>query len=143
MELPKISLKNTQGNLTNDKNNRFIQPRSVGAERNLYISPSNFNGIPGQFTYQNTLPRLLPEQGFTPPNYYLHNEGNFRGFPGDSGVNCYEIERESAELRRLETKQREPTPNAGEASNAEMNNEKEKENFIDVEQEPKVSKKCF
>ncbi|CAB4478939.1 hypothetical protein RhiirA5_377057 [Rhizophagus irregularis] len=134
MELPNYSLKNTQANLTN-KNNCFIAPRP---EKNFYISQRNVNTISGEFTYQNPLPRLLPERNFTTPNYFLHNESAVRDFSGVSGVNYFDLEREATELRALEKEQ---NPNADKASNAEINNEKEKENIAEVEQEPKNNPK--
>ncbi|PKY55611.1 hypothetical protein RhiirA4_475190 [Rhizophagus irregularis] len=134
MELPNYSLKNTQANLTN-KNNCFIAPRP---EKNFYISQRNVNTISGEFTYQNPLPRLLPERNFTTPTYFLHNESAVRDFSGVSGVNYFDLEREATELRALEKEQ---NPNADKASNAEINNEKEKENIAEVEQEPKNNPK--
>ncbi|CAB4432578.1 unnamed protein product [Rhizophagus irregularis] len=134
MELSNYSLKNTQANLTN-KNNCFIAPRP---EKNFYISQRNVNTISGEFTYQNPLPRLLSEQNFTTPNYFLYNESAVRDFPGISGVNYFDLEREATKLRALEKEQ---NPNADKASNAEINNEKEKENIAEVEQEPKNNPK--
>ncbi|PKY61012.1 hypothetical protein RhiirA4_520701, partial [Rhizophagus irregularis] len=98
----------------------------------------NVNTISGEFTYQNPLPRLLPERNFTTPTYFLHNESAVRDFSGVSGVNYFDLEREATELRALEKEQ---NPNADKASNAEINNEKEKENIAEVEQEPKNNPK--
>ncbi|CAB5107592.1 unnamed protein product [Rhizophagus irregularis] len=112
--------------------------KSPRPEKNFYISQRNVNTISGEFTYQNPLPRLLPERNFTTPNYFLHNESAVRDFSGVSGVNYFDLEREATELRALEKEQ---NPNADKASNAEINNEKEKENIAEVEQEPKNNPK--
>ncbi|CAG8718781.1 21316_t:CDS:2, partial [Rhizophagus irregularis] len=62
----------------------------------------NVNTISGEFTYQNPLLSLLLEQNFTTPNYFLYNESAVRDFPGVSGVNYFDLEREATKLRVLE-----------------------------------------
>ncbi|GBC43992.2 pogo transposable element with KRAB domain [Rhizophagus irregularis DAOM 181602=DAOM 197198] len=84
--------------------------RDIIDEQELQIIPKtanktswrNVNTISGEFTYQNPLLSLLLEQNFTTPNYFLYNESAVRDFPGVSGVNYFDLEREATKLRVLE-----------------------------------------
>ena len=171
MEPQKDSLKYPQTKLANI-NGRFLLPTS---ERNLYISPT-LNGISGQnnikVSYQNTLPRPLPEQNLVAPNYYLRGDVAFsQGFRPE--INN---KRESTESQRLDKPRSLPEQNLvapnyylhGDVAFSQgfrpeinyeresidesqrldktfdtgVNKEHEKENFT-VNKEPKVSKRQF